>query len=80
MTKKKVMYMHTLDNQPAGFEDRDGPHIYFADSTSRGAVATLVPSLATIKRQRLDCLNDRIAKGFDADARRYGYVRVVIGQ
>lgn len=76
--KTRTMYMHTLDGQPAGYEDRDGPHIYFADGNVRSAVATLVPTLGWIRKQQRDCLKDRIAKGFDADSRRYGYIRVEV--
>ena len=47
--KIRTMYLHTLDGQPASYDDSNGPYIHFVGGRSR---AKLVPTLTQIRREQ----------------------------
>ncbi len=50
--KARVMYMHTLDGQPASFDDLRGAYIHFASKGHQSRAAKLVASRRQIEREQ----------------------------
>lgn len=73
--KSKVVYMHTIEDQPAYFSEHDGQIVY-ADRGRSNRAATLVESTRQIHREQQKTIANRRAWGFKGGAGRYGYVRV----
>lgn len=78
--KPRVMYMHTLDREPASYHNnRYGPHIHFVFATGRRS-AILARSYAQLRREQRAVLGN-LAHERDGVSRycgRLGYVRVEI--
>jgi len=76
----RTMYLHTIDGQPANFDDRRGARLYFAGGYGKSGAASLVPTLAQIRREqaRVVAEDERNPIRRNPPPFRYGYVRVVV--
>jgi hypothetical protein len=76
--KTRTMYLHTLDGQPASYDDRNGAYLYFVGGRNK---AKLARSLRQIEREQQ---NARLAAWQDpsqhewTEHKRYGYVLVEV--
>lgn len=72
------MYMHTLDGQPASFDDRNGAYLFFVGGRHR---VRLARSLRQITREqqaaRIDALKNPNTVEW-GERSRYGYVLVEV--
>lgn len=75
MSEKRVAYMHTINNEPAYFSERDGQLVYAPRGGSRNA-AILASSPRQIQREQQKTIANRRKWGFDAPPDKYNYVRV----
>lgn len=80
MPKTRTMYMHTLDGEPASYEEcSDGsPHIYFVGGRNKVKLAT---SLRQIRREQEASMEAARESQYGtewADSERYGYVLVEV--
>jgi hypothetical protein len=69
MAKTKSLYMHTLDQQPAMFQDN---HIVFAGRE----VSRLARSLAQIRDEQAENCRWCYRNAVQHDPNEYGYVRI----
>jgi hypothetical protein len=72
--KTRTMYMHTLDDRPASYDDSRGPYIHFVGGRNR---AKLVPTLVQLRREQRATIRERIKAGRN-ESFRYGYVLVEV--
>lgn len=71
---KRVIYIHTIDDQPGEF---DGDQICFA-SNYRHRPNVPAESLAQIKREQRATLRYRKSLGFSNEGTKYGYVKYAV--
>lgn len=76
----KTMYLHTLDEKPASFDDSRGAYIHFAGG-GRNHPIKLADSLRQIRREQRAAMRENKANGIvgvEWVPSRYGYARVEI--
>ena len=74
VSKKKYMYMHTINGYPARYEGKEGQICYVEQ---RGSfIGKLVPSLKQIRKEQKLSHAWRKEQGFDVKQSEYSYIRV----